>query len=81
VVRVKLAFPIEAVRLEKIEFDKLVKLIGLLSGNLGKYNTSVPAPSVTANSMPSQWRQSPTALLIVGLSPSGLVLRRVLSHR
>jgi hypothetical protein len=44
-VRVKLAFPIVAVRLEKIEFDKLVELIGLLSGKLGKFNTSVPVPS------------------------------------
>lgn len=68
-------------RLEKIEFDKLVKLIGLLSGKLGKFNTSVPVPSVTANSMPSQWRQSPTALLIVELSLPGLVLGRVLSPR
>jgi len=79
--RVKLAFPIGAVRLEKIEFDKLAKLIGLLSGKLGRFNTSVPVPSVTANSMPSQWRQSPTALLIVEKSPPGLLLGRVLSHR
>jgi hypothetical protein len=35
-VKVKLAFPIGAVRLEE---DKLVKLIGLLSG---RFNSSVP---------------------------------------
>ena len=40
-----MALPIGAVRLEKIEFGKLVKLIGLLSGKLGKFNSSVPVPS------------------------------------